>query len=56
MTSKYNLMSLCEKYEEGCIDTEDENMEIWNYTEGVGLIKHWKTVSLWPAAGVKNRE
>ena len=31
-------MSLCEKYEGGCIDTEDENMEIWNYTEGVGLI------------------
>ena len=62
----HNLMSLCERYEEGSIDTEDENMEIWNYTEGVGLItprtsrkdglKYWKIVSLRPAAGVKNRE
>ena len=66
MESKYNLMSLCGKCGEGCIDTEDKNMEIWNYTEGVGLFtprtsrkdghKHWKIVSLWPAAGVKNRE
>ena len=62
----HKLMDLCERYEEGSIDTEDENIEIWNYTEGVGLItpgtsrkdghKHWKIVSLWPAAGVKNRE
>ena len=66
MESKYSLMSLCEKCEEGCIDTEDENMEIWKYTEGVGLItprtsrrdglKYWKIVNLRPAAGVKNRK